>query len=175
MDAVEQHRFLIQAGVDAVLWAPALFLATWARYDFQLDQVDLAGVALLTVVAGAAQIVIGSRLGLYIHRWRYGTIDEVAALGRTVMVVTPIVALVNRFAIGHPIPVSASLAGGFVALVMMGVVRYLWRLVLDRALRPDEEQAERVIVFGAGDGGYQTVTAMTTNPDSPYAAGGGAG
>ena len=77
LDAVEQHRFLIQAGVDAVLWAPALFLATWARYDFQLRLVDMAGIALLTVVAGVAQIVIGSRLGLYIHRWRYGTIDEV--------------------------------------------------------------------------------------------------
>ena len=107
-------------------------------------------------------------MGLYIHRWRYGTIEEVAALGRTVLVVTPLLALVNRFAFGHPIPVSASLAGGFVALVLMAVVRYLWRLLLERALRPDDERAERVVVFGAGDGGYQTVTAMLTNPGSPY-------
>ena len=44
---------------------------------------DLAGIAVLTVVAGAAQVLVGSRLGLYVHRWRYGTIDEVAALGAT--------------------------------------------------------------------------------------------
>ena len=168
LHAVERHRFVIQAGTDALLWAPALFLATWARYDFRMDNVDLAGIAVLAVVAGAAQVLVGTRLGLYIHRWRYGTIDEVAALGATVVVVTPLVAIVNRFVVGHPIPVSASLAGGFVALVLMAAVRFFWRFLLDRAQRPDEEQADRVIVFGAGDGGYQTVTAMVTNPESPY-------
>ncbi len=98
----------------------------------------------MALVAGAAQVIIGTRMGLYIHRWRYGTIDEVAALGRTVVIVTPLLALVNRFVFGHPIPVSASLAGGFVALVLMAFIRYLWRLLLDRALRPDDARAERV-------------------------------
>ena len=163
-----RYRFIIQAGLDVALWPVALFLATLARYDFQLRQVDVTGILLLTLVAGAAQVVIGTRMGLYIHRWRYGTIDEVAALGRTILIVTPLLALVNRFVFGHPIPVSASLAGGFVALVLMAFVRYLWRLLLDRALRPDDAQAERVVVFGAGDGGYQTVTAMLTNPGSSY-------
>ena len=169
LQTVERHRFAIQAGTDALLWAPALFLATWARYDFRMENVDLAGIAVLTLVAGAAQVLVGASFGLYIHRWRYGTIDEVAALGATVIVVTPLVALVNRFLLGHPIPVSASLAGGFVALVMMACVRFLWRFLLDKAQRPDAERADRVIVFGAGDGGYQTVTAMVTNPESPYA------
>ncbi len=41
-------------------------------------------------------------------------------------------------------------------------------LLLDRALRPDDDRAERVVVFGAGDGGYQTITAMLTNPGSSY-------
>ena len=168
LQTVERHRFAIQAGTDALLWAPALFLATWARYDFRMDNVDLPGIAVLTVVAGAAQVLVGSRLGLYVHRWRYGTIDEVAALGATVVVVTPLVAIVNRFIVGHPIPVSASLAGGFVALVLIAAVRFLWRFLLERAQRPDEERSDRVIVFGAGDGGYQTVTAMVNNPESPY-------
>ena len=94
LGAVVRYRFLMQAGLDALLWAPALFLATWARYDFQFAKVNLAGIAVLTVVAGAAQVVVGTRFGLYIHRWRYGTIDEVASLGRTVLVVTPLVTLV---------------------------------------------------------------------------------
>ena len=163
-----RYRFALQAAVDMLLWGPALFLATWARYDFQLDSVNLAGIGLLACVAGAAQVVVGARWGLYIHRWRYGTIDEVAALGRTVVVVTTLVALLNRFVFGHAIPISASIAGGFVALVLMAMVRYGWRILLDRALRPDDESAERVVVLGAGDGGHQTVTAMLTNPDSPY-------
>ena len=163
-----RYRFAFQAAVDMLLWGPALFLATWARYDFQLDSVNLAGIGLLACVAGAAQVVVGARWGLYIHRWRYGTIDEVAALGRTIVVVTTLVALLNRFAFGHAIPISASVAGGFVALVLMAMVRYTWRIFLDRALRPDDESAERVVVLGAGDGGHQTVTAMLTNPDSPY-------
>ena len=115
VDVMVRHRFAVQAGLDVALWAPALFLATWARYDFELEPVDLAGIAVLTVVAGGAQVVVGTRMGLYIHRWRYGTIEEVAALGRTILIVTPLLALVNRFVVGHPIPVSASLAGGVLA------------------------------------------------------------
>ena len=50
----------------------------------------------------------------------------------------------------------------------MAGVRYGWRLVLERSMRPRGDGARRVLVFGAGEGGMQTITAMLRNPRSPY-------
>jgi FlaA1/EpsC-like NDP-sugar epimerase len=51
---------------------------------------------------------------------------------------------------------------------MMAGARYMWRLSIERRLRPSEIGAERVVVFGAGEGGAQVITAMMRNPASPY-------
>ena len=37
----------------------------------------------------------------------------------------------------------------------------------ERQLRPDAERSKKVLVFGAGEGGIQLVTAMLRNPSSP--------
>ena len=46
--------------------------------------------------------------------------------------------------------------------------RATWRVLLERSTRPSAESSERVIVFGAGDGGMQVVRAMLSSPNSPY-------
>jgi FlaA1/EpsC-like NDP-sugar epimerase len=58
--------------------------------------------------------------------------------------------------------------GGIVALVLTGGVRYVIRVRYERARRPTAADAARVIVFGAGEGGHQVVTAMLRDPTSPY-------
>ena len=60
------------------------------------------------------------------------------------------------------------MAGGLLALAFMAGVRYGWRLVLERSMRPRGDGARRVLIFGAGEGGMQTITAMLRNPRSPY-------
>ncbi len=44
----------------------------------------------------------------------------------------------------------------------------MWRVLLERWTRPSLETGERVIVFGAGDGGLQVVRAMLSSPNSPF-------
>lgn len=60
----------------------------------------------------------------------------------------------------HAIPVSASIVSGFLAIAVMSAARFAWRLLLDRWTRATGVDREPVIVFGAGEGGLQTVTAM---------------
>jgi FlaA1/EpsC-like NDP-sugar epimerase len=66
------------------------------------------------------------------------------------------------------IPLSSALAAGPLALVLMAGARYAWRLRLELRRRPTGADGTRLLVFGAGEGGAQVITAMLRDPDSPY-------
>ena len=169
---LERYRLPFQLAVDLVAWALALYLAMVLRFDsfvphgwnhFRLSR-PLMAMAVATVLQTAA----GLALGLYLGRWRFGTLDEVSLLAGTVAIASLGLALVNQLSKPLLVPTSVTLAAGVLAFIFMGAPRYGWRLVLERRMRPTGDDARRVLVFGAGEGGVQTVTAMLRNPNSPY-------
>lgn len=160
-EVLTRHRFAIQTSMDSLSWFAALWLATFLRYELDISKVDPAGVLAIGLVAVVLQILIGSAVGLYLRRWRYGTFDEVRALLGVVAVVTPVVVLVNLVVPKtYRLPTSACISGGIIALGFMAAARVVWRLLLDKWTRPDSRNREPVIVFGAGQGGEQAITAM---------------
>lgn len=163
-----RHRFGFQAGVDALSWSVAIVLATLLRYDLAYEDINWARLVLLIPIAVVIHVVVGTAGGLYLGRWRFGSFEEVAALTRCVVVATVSIAFVNRFLFDYLIPVSATILAGCLALLFMAGARYTWRLVLERRMRPSEDTALRVLVFGAGEGGLQVINAMLRNPSSPY-------
>lgn len=117
----------------------------------------------------SAQVLSGVAVGLYRGQWRFGSFDEVAALAFSASATTALLFAIDALVI-HPrmIPAGAVLAGGFLALVAMAAARYLWRLRLEYRQRPHDDGRARLLVFGAGDGGAQVLTALLRDPDSPY-------
>lgn len=149
-----------------------LWLATFLRYELDASKVELSMVLLVGALAVAAQIVIGTLSGLYVHRWRYGTFDEVAATARVVAIVTPIIVVADLLPSGpHPLPLSATIVAGFLALATMCAGRLLWRMRIESWTRAGAgDGREPIIVVGAGDGGLQIVTAMLrSGPYQPVA------
>jgi FlaA1/EpsC-like NDP-sugar epimerase len=161
------HRFGIQAGLDAAAWFVALSIATILRHEFHVSTVAWGHLCLIGSVAAGVQLAVGSAMGLYRGRWRFGSLDEVSALVRCTAVATLVIAVIDATVLSHYVPISATVGGGFIALVAMGGFRYSWRLALERRLRPGED-AMPIVVFGAGEGGLQVLTAMLRNPESPY-------
>jgi len=95
-------------------------------------------------------------------------LEEVAALARATALTTLVLLLADRFATEpYLVPLSAVVGGGVIALVLMGALRYCWRLSNDSRRRPNGEHVQRVLVLGAGEGGAQAVAAMLTDPASP--------
>ncbi|MCX7620333.1 MAG: polysaccharide biosynthesis protein [Acidimicrobiales bacterium] len=169
----ERHRFAFQGGADALAWVTGVWIAIVLRYDFAISSADwgpfsLSSVVTAAVIAAVLQLVAGWLGGLYQGRFRYGSFEELAHLVRAVLVGTVFLALVNRLLSSQLVPMSVCFIGGFVALMVMAAARYTWRLFLDRSLRPSLEAAERALIFGAGEGGVQVITAMLRNPASPY-------
>jgi FlaA1/EpsC-like NDP-sugar epimerase len=162
-----EHRFGIQAGLDAAAWFVALTVATILRHEFHVETVPWGHLCVIGAVAAGVQLALGSAAGLYRGRWRFGSLDEVSALVRCTAAATLAIAVIDATVLSHYVPISATVGGGFIALVAMGGFRYGWRLALERRLRPGDD-ALPVVVFGAGEGGLQVLTAMLRNPDSPF-------
>jgi FlaA1/EpsC-like NDP-sugar epimerase len=169
---LERYRLLFQLAVDLLAWAFALYVAMVLRFDSFVphgwNHFRLSRLLVAMAVAAVFQVVAGLALGLYLGRWRFGTLDEVSHLAGSVAITTVCLAVVNQLARPLLVPASVTLAAGVLALIFMSAPRYAWRLVLERRMRPTGANVQRVLVFGAGEGGVQTITAMLRNPNSPY-------
>ena len=154
--------------LDLASWSVAAWVAVYLRFDFEIPENFRQNLLKFIPFIGAVQLTIGLGSGLYRRRWRYGSIDEVAALVITSSVTTIVVAAFNNWILDpRLLPMSAIWFAGVVGLVLMAGIRYAWRLLLERRNRPGLN-ADRMIVFGAGDGGDQAIRAMLQAPHSPY-------
>jgi FlaA1/EpsC-like NDP-sugar epimerase len=159
---------VLEIVLDMAAWVGAASVAVYLRYALNVPNPEIKDLVKLIPIVLAVQVMVGLSIGLYRKRWRYGSFDEVAALVATAVITTVIIAIVNFRYLDHPlIPASSLWVAGFVGLILMAAVRYLWRLLQERRMRPDESAA-RTLVFGAGAGGEQIVTAMQKTPTSPF-------
>jgi FlaA1/EpsC-like NDP-sugar epimerase len=154
--------------IDAAAWAFGLGAAVVARFDGDLSLAPLAATAVAIVVAVALHTVIGHQQFLYRGRYGFGTFEEVRAVFTTALTVVVVLFVVDVLIPSRPIPLSATLIGGPVALVVMLGVRYLRRLQHERRMRPDATQATPVLLFGAGIAGQRLLRSLLSDPKSEY-------
>ncbi len=163
-----RRRSLVQCALDCACWAIALELALLLRFDLSPTQADMRGLFTLLPLAWLAQVLAGLAAGLYTGRWRFGSFEEVAGLARAAVMATALLFVANLVVGPLLVPRSVPLAGGFAALVLMGGVRYAFRLANERSSRPGGDGCERLLVYGAGEGAAQVITAMLRDRSSPY-------
>lgn len=155
--------------MDVVAWSVAAALAIYLRFGLTFPSDGTVSFWRIIPLVAVLQVLTGYAVGLYRRRWRYGSYDEVAALGVTAAITTAGLYLLNEhYFSDRPIPQSAVLVGGVFGLVLMGAIRYTWRLVLERLRRPTERTAEKLLVFGAGEGGLQVITSLLRSRSSQY-------
>jgi FlaA1/EpsC-like NDP-sugar epimerase len=152
---------------DWLSWALATGFVVGSRYDFELKGVLWAGVALYTVTACVLQAVIGAVGMLYRGRYRIATFEESVGLATTTGLVGGILALgFIGFGGGSTIPRAIAVLTPPVALLVMAGGRVAFRAWRDR-IEPNLD-AEKVLIYGAGNAGYQLVRLLTQEPDSPF-------
>jgi FlaA1/EpsC-like NDP-sugar epimerase len=163
---------MIQIGSDAVAFALGILVALFIRFDGEGGTIDFGdfGGARLVLELGVAMAVLAV-VSLVLRRlvglFRYGSFEELLRLA-TSLVITGVVLLIVNDVMGQALlPDSVVVGGVVIGFVGSIVFRFAWRARLERKRRPSA-RATPVIVFGAGDGGEQTVTAMLRDPESPY-------
>ena len=137
------------------------------RYGFNLNRSITLGLAVMVGAAVALQLAIGNATQLYRARWRVGSFEEAQCLAFTMVSVTVAITALSIASPQHVLPVSATVGGGALALLMASGVRVGWRLNGERTLRA-HHTSERAIIFGAGEAGVQLVNALLADPAGGY-------
>jgi FlaA1/EpsC-like NDP-sugar epimerase len=161
-----QLRHWIHGGVDAWAWMVGITLATGLRYELDVPRSTISAIPLLCLAVIAVHFSVAHLLRLYRGRWNYGTFDEVVGLATTVAWTSLVLVFVNMLT--RAIPISASLAAGPAALVIMAGIRIARRESLARRRRPNHPDVTRVLVFGAGEAGSSLIESMVSDPASTY-------
>ncbi|WP_328477498.1 polysaccharide biosynthesis protein [Actinoplanes sp. NBC_00393] len=163
-----RHRRLIPLLVDSVAWAAGLFAAVLTRFGGDLSSKRLAGTAAAVLLAVVLQAAIGHTRHLYRGRYRYASFDEIRAVAVTTGATAVGLLVVDVLLSRHPVPASAPVVGGAVALVGMLAVRYAHRSLRHRSRRPDVRTAAPVVLFGAGEAGALLLRSMLHDPGGRY-------
>ncbi|MFY1631815.1 polysaccharide biosynthesis protein [Solwaraspora sp. WMMB335] len=153
---------------DLAAWCTGLVVAAWTRYEFALTGMHLNGLLLAILAAVVLHTALAHTGYLYRDRYRLGSFDEVWAVSRCVLTTMAVLLLLDLAAPQRPVPASAPLVGGCLALTQMLGVRYLRRLRRERRLRSRGRDAQPVLLFGAGSAGQSLLRAMLDEPDGRY-------
>jgi FlaA1/EpsC-like NDP-sugar epimerase len=154
--------------VDVMIWAIALPLTTFSRYDFDLDPLTWSATLRSFAIAAIAQGIFGVLFGLYTRRWRYGSFDEVRALAGSVALTGVVLSIVNLAWFLEGAPRSVPLLSTAVAITGTVAARSAWRLRRQQQTRRSLDDAAPLVVIGAGDGGEQIVRALLSDANSAY-------
>jgi dTDP-glucose 4,6-dehydratase len=156
-------RFGSQVVLDALAWVLAVLVAVGLRYADSTSHISWPTVGVLCIALVVAQAVAGAAFSLYRGRYTYGSFEEVRALLYTVLVVAAICGIPLAL-LGTTVGLARSIVFGALpfAFVIMGAVRYIKRLYVERLGRPGEE-AKPALVYGAGYMGANLVHRMLTD------------
>lgn len=158
---VRQYGWLFAA--DALAWAAAILVALILRFDFNIARINWTWTLALIGVTILLQLIGGWLFWLYRARYQLGSFDEVRALFLSTIAISS-VAWLFAFLVGYGngIPRSTMIIAAPIAFSFFGVIRYVARLYSEQRLKP-AETAERMLIFGAGYLGAQTVRRMITD------------
>lgn len=157
------------AGWDVLSWLLATTFFVGARWNFELFASDWRFVGTYAAAAVVLQVVGGYVTKLYRGRHHVGSFDEVLTLGLVVGAIAIVLGLAS-WAIAQPgYPVFVTLTVPFGALMLQGAGRFAARAYFTRHLRESSApNAERVLLYGAGNAGQQLSRLVATDPDAPY-------
>jgi FlaA1/EpsC-like NDP-sugar epimerase len=153
--------------VDSTVWALALLVATWARFDFHLAMVDIGGWVTVALLASVVNGVVGCAFGVYRHRYVPGSFEESVALAMTAAISAGALMVPVAVTVPHLVPRSVPMLGGAFALGGVLAVRWFGR-VRARHRRRATGQCRNVVVYGAGRAGQSLVRRMEFADRIPY-------
>ncbi|MFI7649579.1 polysaccharide biosynthesis protein [Micromonospora sp. NPDC049460] len=153
---------------DSTAWVCGFVAAVWFRYEFDLTPDQLARAVACGALAAVVHVAVAAVRRIYSGRHPLGSLQEVQGVAGTAAT-TAAILLVGLLPAGvRPVPASAPLVGGALALLFMLAARFTYRHRRDLAMRPDVRSSNPVLLFGLGDAGQGLLRAMLSDPRGRY-------
>lgn len=153
---------------DCFAWCVAVALIVGTRYEFYLSVEQWNTVFLYAALACLAQLCVGALLKLYRGKYRIGSYEESLGLLLS-MVAVALILIVAFLAIEglDSFPRGIALLAPPFALIFMAAGRWAYR-AWTTPKPANAENAENVLIYGAGDAGYQLLRLIEMDTSSPY-------
>jgi dTDP-glucose 4,6-dehydratase len=147
-------------------WVWATLVVVGCRYDFDLNGIHWSGVVQYILVACMLQVVICTIFMLYRGRYRAASFEESLGLGVTIFFVAGLLAVIFvGFVDAAAVPRATAVLVPPVALLIMAAGRWAHRAWRERSGSP--RGAENVLIYGAGDAGYQLMRLIGSDSSAP--------
>jgi FlaA1/EpsC-like NDP-sugar epimerase len=131
------------------------------RFQFDVHRSFTGSLLVVIGLAIAAQWLVGL-VPLYRVRWKIGSFEQIAVLSAVLAITTGVLLLSSLLFFRRYVPVGAVIASGAFALILTVGARCGWRLYREYQ-QLDADEVDRVIVFGAGEGGRQVIDALVNS------------
>jgi len=162
------HSRVVRIGWDCLSWILGTILVVAARYDFVLASIQLSAIVAYVLAACLLQMLFGTLFMLYRGRYRIASFDESLGLALSALTAAAVLAIVFLGLVGtQSFPRATAVLTPPLALMMMGAGRWIYRVWLGRqVVRRDD--AERVLIYGAGDAGHQLIQLIASDAGADY-------
>ncbi|WP_233542688.1 polysaccharide biosynthesis protein [Kocuria tytonis] len=158
----------IQMILDSVAWIVALWVAVLLRFELHVELVSVGGVVVACLAAVVLQLLVGFSFALYKGRYSFGSFEEAKLLVVVTVIVTALLeGILLVFGVTLWIPRSLGFIAFPFACLLMAAFRYLKRMYQESTAKPGD-QAQHVVVFGAGALGTFLVHRMMQDPASGF-------
>ena len=152
---------------DTVVWFMAVWAATWARFDFELENVKVGPTAIVAVTAAMVTGAVGSAMGIYRRHYIVASFEECMALATVAVVSSTLLLVIVSLIRPYPVPRSVPVVAGTFAAGGTLAVRWLAR-TLARRRRKNDTRRRKVVVLGAGRTGQNLARQMQLDERMPF-------
>jgi FlaA1/EpsC-like NDP-sugar epimerase len=159
-----------RVAADLIAWtlAVAAVAAGMALFRGHRLRSELSVALLIWLAVAGAQVVAGLASGLYRGRARVASFEEVSWLSAMVLCVGMTVSMAALLLAASAMGAALAAIATPLALLCALASRLLWRYRYEQCTVHRSVTSAPLIVFGAGEGGYQVVRAMLRKQDCPY-------
>lgn len=156
------HRRFWIVTYDVLAWVCATVSAALLRL-FGVSKVPWVDLLLFGLATGLLYVLLGGLFRLHQGRARLASLDEMILLGLVALPVGAVMFVFNL--IGHWIPRTVPIGATAAFVVVAAWGRATWKRLLERDLEADRTDGLRVIIVGAGEGGYDLIRSMLHDPE----------
>jgi FlaA1/EpsC-like NDP-sugar epimerase len=147
--------------LDAVVAVASFMMLLFVRFNGRIPSTYSNRFFDFLPVIVAAQLLANLAWGVYGQIWRHASVAEARRIVFAGATAGAFIFAVNPMS-GVPVPRSVALMGALGAAVLMGLVRFTFRLLA--STRHADRSATRVVVVGAGEAGAAIVREMQRRP-----------
>jgi FlaA1/EpsC-like NDP-sugar epimerase len=152
---------------DSAIWFIAVWVATWARFDFAIEQIKVGPTAIVAACAAILVGAVGRAMGIYRRRYIVASFEECAALATAAAVSSTVLLVTVCLTTSYPVPRGVPVLSGTFALGGMLAVRWLGRTAARRN-RKNDIRRRKVVILGAGRTGQNLARQMQLDDRMPF-------